>query len=1801
MPAVAHAANDPAQWSFDFGTADSPVADGFQRVSEASAYSEEAGFGVVSGDVGSRDRSTDVDALTGDFVLAPQWQFAVDVPNGTYDVEIWAGDTLAGTSSVRTTVSLEGGTETHIRADAETVASETIRVEVADGQLTADLTGKGYGYVNGMQITEVPDDGSGDGGDDGGDDGSGDGGEDGTTGIAGPGNIRIAHADADQVVVRWNEVAGATEYVLTRSDAVDGEYTEIARTGSREVFYADTDVDTSAVHYYRALAVTDEGTTDPSAPVVSTLAEEPTFPEDGTLQIDLGSGAVADGAVGVDAGTAYTAENRLGFVDTSVVSATDDGGDNALKGDYVTSDGGQLVVDLPNGDYTVDLIAGAADAATDVAITAEQMAKVQQTERAAGEYLEMQFDIALVDGQLNLELAGDAANLNALTITRADDREAGDQPTVFVTGDSTVQTYDPYWAPQAGWGQMIERYLSDDVVVDNHAIGGRSSKNFISQGRLDTVLKQIRPGDYLYVQFGHNDNSYGVDDRWAAPGDYAWYLRTFVEGAVQRGAQPILVTPVSRRSFDEETGQFNVSFPDYVQAATDVAADTGTPLVDLSASSREYLNEIGPEAAKSVFLHVPAGVYPNRPNGTTDDTHFQEYGAIQMARLVALDTAELDVPLADEVTDAEPPADVPAAPAGVVAGSISASSATLTWTEVEGADIYKVFAKASDAGDDAYELVTTSTIGVANVTGLEAGTSYDLQVVAVNGAGDSAPSDTVTIETKAPLYSFDLQLAGNPTKDGYLPFDETTLYTEELGYGFTSDSGPGGRDRGTGDGQLDDLQRDFLLPSASTPIRVDVPNGTYAVEVIWGDLIGTARLGVTVEGTDYGSSNAGRGGTSSKIVQPVVVTDGKLDIVAEGWFNGLEITPLLYAPTALTAGDVSIDGSAVEVPLSWEPAQDAAGYRVYRQAEGAAEPTALGDVEAGTTEFVDTTADVGLQYTYTVVALDDAGTESVASNALELTTVDPDVPTAATPSGLAVTDVAKNEVALAWEPVEDALFYHVYREDKGGELVLVDRASDAEYTDTDVLTTVGYTYAVAAVNAGGVSELSETVTSEAVTNLSRQAERIGRQPVAAQSEDGIYVGWRMLGEDPESIGFHVYRDGEQLTDEPVAGSTNYVDADGGADSTYRVSAVVDGIERWATDEFAVWDGQTLDIPLNKPEDAYTKDGQPYTYSANDASVADLDGDGEYEYVVKWYPSNAKDNSQGGYTGNTYLDAYELDGTQLWRIDLGINIRSGAHYTQFQVFDYDGDGKAEVAMKTADGTTDAAGTVIGDARADFRTSGGYVLSGPEYLSVFDGESGVALDTIDYVPPRGDVGSWGDGYGNRVDRFLATTAYLDGETPSMVFSRGYYTRAVIAAFDWDGSELTQRWVFDSDEQGDQYRGQGNHDMQTADVDGDQKDEIVFGSMTIDDDGSIWVNTGLGHGDAMHVSDFDPTRPGLEQFAAHEDMGRAENRGATFRDAATGEILWSIPAERDTGRAAMADIDPRYEGAEGWAVGGDAAWDSEVGQLVSSTTGEVIADSIPAANFTTFWDGDLLSEIGDHDFDDDAYQGVPTISKWDYENAEEVEVYRAEGTQSNNGTKGTPAVQADLFGDWREEIVTRTDDSTALRIATTVIPTEHRLRTLMSDSQYRTAVAWQNTGYNQPPHTSYFVGEGMETPDAPRLAYTTAGSEGELVNAPDVWDAGTVYTEGDLVQHDGAVFEALWWTKGETPGSSPYGAWAEIGPLGEPAPECGAVWTDSRIFTAGDTVVHDGAVWTALWWTRNQEPGASPWGPWEQTGEC
>ena len=354
-----------------------------------------------------------------------------------------------------------------------------------------------------------------------------------------------------------------------------------------------------------------------------------------------------------------------------------------------------------------------------------------------------------------------------------------------------------------------------------------------------------------------------------------------------------------------------------------------------------------------------------------------------------------------------------------------------------------------------------------------------------------------------------------------------------------------------------------------------------------------------------------------------------------------------------------------------------------------------------------------------------------------------------------------------------------------------------------------------------------------LANAARQMERLDRGLIAVKTNDGVFLSWRMFGTDAESIAFNLYRDGKKVNAQPITNSTNFVDAAGALTSRYEVRAVEGGVEKEADKSVNVWESQKWTIPLDRPAGGSNASGS-YTYSPNDIAVGDLDGDGEYELVLKWDPSNSKDNSQKGYTGNVIVDAYKLDGTKLWRIDLGKNIRAGAHYTQILVGDYDLDGFAEVAMKTAPGTKDGSGKYLSkgpaandDDGADYRNSSGYVLSGNEYLTVFNGKTGVEMATVLYNPARGTVKSWGDSYGNRVDRFLATNAYLDGVKPSMVFQRGYYTRMAITAYDWDGTTLSQRWYYNAATSGQECYGQGNHNISAGDVDGDGFDEIIEGS--------------------------------------------------------------------------------------------------------------------------------------------------------------------------------------------------------------------------------------------------------------------------------------------------------------------------------------------------------------------------------------
>ena len=629
-------------------------------------------------------------------------------------------------------------------------------------------------------------------------------------------------------------------------------------------------------------------------------------------------------------------------------------------------------------------------------------------------------------------------------------------------------------------------------------------------------------------------------------------------------------------------------------------------------------------------------------------------------------------------------------------------------------------------------------------------------------------------------------------------------------------------------------------------------------------------------------------------------------------------------------------------------------------------------------------------------------------------------------------------------------------------------------------------------------------------------ENLSRGVVAVRTAaTEAYVGWRLLATDPDDVAFNLYRasgSGKpvKLNKAPITRTTDFVDSaiESGIDYTYTIRAVSRGRERAPGASFVLAAGtpvrQYLTVPLQRPDGGVAPgpSGTPvaFTYNANDASVGDLDGDGEYEIVLKWDPSNARDTASRGVSGPVILDAYRMNGARLWRIDLGRNIRAGAHYTQFIVFDLDGDGRAEVACKTADGTRDGQGKVIGDATKDYRsllepTDGvrvaavsdarfGKVLAGPEYLTVFDGATGAALATTDYVPGREPQDGWGgiggnggtDADGNRVDRFLAGVAYLDGRLPSLLMARGYYGRSVIAAWDWRAGKLTSRWVFDSgsapppypNPKASPYSGQGNHSLAIADVDDDGRDEIVYGAMVVDDNGQGLFSTGLRHGDALHAGDLDPARPGLEVFGIHENEEATASLGTpglALYDAGSGAILWGLLPGGDVGRGLAADIDPRYPGAEFWTS-------APAGLL--DVRGRRISDAPASVNFAVWWDADPLREILDRNW----------IAKWDPASASLVRLLTADGATSNNGTKATPALSADLLGDWREEVIWRTEDNASLRIYTTTIPATSRLDTLMHDRTYRLAIAWQNVGYNQPPHPGFFLGHGMRPPRRPRI---------------------------------------------------------------------------------------------------------------------
>lgn len=654
-------------------------------------------------------------------------------------------------------------------------------------------------------------------------------------------------------------------------------------------------------------------------------------------------------------------------------------------------------------------------------------------------------------------------------------------------------------------------------------------------------------------------------------------------------------------------------------------------------------------------------------------------------------------------------------------------------------------------------------------------------------------------------------------------------------------------------------------------------------------------------------------------------------------------------------------------------------------------------------------------------------------------------------------------------------------------------------------------------------------------------EHLDRGVVALPAQGkGIFVSWRMLGTDSKNVCFDVVRDGKVIASHIKA--TNYTDQDGKAAHTYQIVTYqempkADGIApREVSQKVKPWTDLYKSLPIDRPKGGTTPDGRSYTYTPNDCSVGDVDGDGEYEIILKWDPSNSHDNSHNGYTGDVIFDCYKLSGKKLWRINLGKNIRAGAHYTQFLVYDFDGDGKAEMICKTSAGSKDGKEKFVNevatdedirclDNKADYRNGAGRVQTGPELLTVFNGKTGQAIHTIWYNPNRAfGVGRqvaegeslkdgfpayssvWGDkgNYGNRGERYLAGVAFLDGKDhlPSAVMCRGYYTRSYLWAVDFDGKQLKTKWLHASMSPGTAY-AQGAHSLAVGDVDGDGCDEITYGSAAINNDGTLLYSTGLGHGDAQHLGDLDPDRPGLEYFMVHEEYPY----GSDLRDAKTGEILYRTLDRDDTGRGLAADIDANHRGYEMWSsdnpevrdckgnviVEAKDAWKKRSGEKKKKqapqqgdwnsnekTTFRAVSP-MPAMNFRIYWDGDLQDELLANGR---APHFPPYIQKWNGKEAVALplsngkQLFEMGHSVSCNWTKATPNLQADLFGDWREEVIYWDEsDAAHLNIFTTNIPTDYRVPTLMHDHIYRMGVAWQNVGYNQPPHLGYYLPDKAE----------------------------------------------------------------------------------------------------------------------------
>lgn len=1570
-------------------------------------------------------------------------------------------------------------------------------------------------------------------------------------------------------------------------------------------------------------------------------------------QYSQGAGYVADGSGCLAVGSKVWTETVQADASTTV--------------DFTYENTSAFDFDLANADYQVDVtFSNPTDAEYSASVEAEDITKAGGIKVGAGGSATASFQAVLLDGQLNLKFLSDSAAkdeaaaavqnvyISRIAVTRLATQQAGEKPTIYVASDSTVQTYEKGYYPQAGWGETLHNffgsflgesscedcnygqsrlYETSNVIIENRAIGGRSSRSFVQEGKLDDLLEDIKVGDYLLVQWGHNDSTKTRPNRYVSVEEFENWMMYYVNGALQRGATPVLVTPVARYSYktgaDGQLTSFNSDFEAYRQVMLRMAESYGIPLVDLTQRSIDVCNSFGIEGAKSLFLHLAAGEYENFPGGSTDSTHLQYYGAYKFAQCVAKGILESTNPALDGLKGAVElniPSKVPGKIADLKVTTVGSSSISLMWEKEADAELTYIYRHELLEGETIEDVDFTlaskysaTSNNMYTDSGCESGKTYVYAVRGFNEKGLGELSEKVEASTKAANYRFDFNYNNSPTMDGWIGVNQDQAYgayDQTFQYGWLK-APNGGRSRGNnGNADSSPMADDFCMGEGE--FAVALPNGDYEVTIYSADLLpGTSNIknSYTAEGLAHGSTNSKQ--ALSSCTASVRVTDGQLNIGVGGQnkvINGMTITELQLAPSGLAAQEMEVIGSKATFLLLFNDLKGADSYNVYRKNSTDTKFSLLTNITAqqlaGTEGlgYRTMTGDTGETYYYYVSALMEDGSETAPSETLVVKLVEEGDPAPAPVNVRCVSPLEsatqlQKYIDLEWDAVQDAIKYVVYRYDKQegdkgyqeNGFVKVGETTTASFHDTaDVATNIHYYYKVAAFTKTGMGLFSEICqspvtgtlvpvspekyTDRALTAINLAGSDGGQINVSAAGPDGeelttgIFLSWRSFGADFDqnnnlTTTFDVYRDNVKINTEPLT-HTNLVDQGGTKASVYKVVGSNDQVQGLLSVGTKVWADKFMEFDLYCPDDQVMPDNSVCTYSANDMSVGDLDGDGALELIVKWSPSNAKDNSFNGYTGTTILDGYDIDFSTgkvslLWRIDLGVNIRSGAHYTQFQVWDYDGDGKAEIAVKTADGSTtykSTDGTLVGLTETshigacssselptnvispvnDYRNTAGYVLKGAEYFTIFNGEDGTELDTTEYLPGRGEVGKWGDTQGNRVDRFLSATAYLDGETPFAVFCRGYYTRTCLTAYylkdtngDHIGDTLAVWWEFDTNEAGTQYEGQGNHGIAVNDVDNDGKDEIIYGALVIDHNGTVKYSTGLGHGDSMHVSDWVSWNEGLEIMSVHEHVPNSYH--VEIHDAQTGEVLMGYPTGKDTGRGVAADIDPTSEGAEWWGAAGpnysdpdEPAWDSTKGQVLSSWSklGNEnlikLADSTPASNFTIFWDGDLLSEVLDHKFNEkpDYLPVGVVISKWNYEEGKQESLLYSEEVWSSNGTKGNPGLAADILGDWRDEIVVRSSsDNNKVRVYSTTIRTDYVVPCQMENLAYREAVAWQNVGYNQPANLSYLLSKGLVTANLSKGATGYDYADINFTEASDSAYYGHEITQYDIFRAEGS----------------------------------------------------------------------------------